>query len=292
MDFPRPNFRGSFLGGYKKSDVEEYLVDVKEQLDRMSARQEAKDKQLQQLKEQFDLLSSQLDDAVNENKALSARNQVLSRTANDLSKQLDMFDDKIGKLQKAYQQLKESSGNMDSSTIQEALLNAQRMSKMVIDEANQMAEQIRAQAQEELEAKRRQGDEVTEAAKRRAASVMAEAEDRRNELIRSFDKIRSQAQEDLNAKKKAGEEVTRQAQAEATALISEAENRKNELQREYDRILMDATSFKAELMDMYRRHLALLATFPEKEDSPLSIHPAYLENDMDYVPEDKPQPEV
>lgn len=32
----------------------------------------------------------------------------------------------------------------------------------------------------------------------------SDAEDRRNELIRSFDKIRSQAQEDLNAKK-AGE---------------------------------------------------------------------------------------
>lgn len=105
MDFPRPNFRGAFLGGYNKSDVEDYLMDVQEQLDRMNARQEAKDKQLQQLKE--------------------------------------------------------SSGNMDSSTIQEALLNAQRMSKMVIDEANQMAEQIRAQAQEDLNAKKKAGEEVT-----------------------------------------------------------------------------------------------------------------------------------
>jgi len=50
-------------------------------------------------------------------------------------------------------------------------------------------------------------------------------------------------------------------------VTDEAEKKCDNLQQAYDRILLDVTKFKSELMDMYRRHMELLAALPEKDST-------------------------
>lgn len=211
MNLYRPNFRDSVFGGYNKADVDEYLTEVKTQLDELTSQQETRDNRVQGLVRQCRTLNARLADAEKQNEALTTRNQMLTKTVESLSRQLDMMDEKLRKLRVSYQQAKDSAAAANAAAVQEALQKVQDMSNRVMGEAGRKAEQIRARAQDD-----------------------------------------------------------------AAAMIGQAQARTDAMQQEHDRILTDAATLKQELMEMYRRHLAVLATFPDTEGRLAAPQEVYL----------------
>ncbi len=95
-------------------------------------------------------------------------------------------------------------------------------------------------------------------AQRMGEIVISEANEKAEEIMH-------QAEADRRAQEEAGRKAIEEAKEEASRVIGEAERKCSNLQQDYDRILMDVTGFKAEMLKMYRRHMELLATLPEKE---------------------------
>ncbi len=79
------------------------------------------------------------------------------------------------------------------------------------------------------------------------------------------DDILVQAESEKASKEEEGRMVVAAAKVQAEQVVSDAERKCVKLQNDYNRMLMDASGFKAELMNMYRRHMELLTAFPEKE---------------------------
>ena len=58
------------------------------------------------------------------------------------------------------------------------------------------------------------------------------------------------------------------AEEDAQELITRAQQRNDDLQESYDRMLLDTGKMKSELIELYRRHLALLAEIPGSAEVP------------------------
>lgn len=69
------------------------------------------------------------------------------------------------------------------------------------------------------------------------------------------------------AREKADSLVSK-AEEDAQELITRAQQRNDDLQESYDRMLLDTGKMKSELIELYRRHLALLAEIPGSAEVP------------------------
>ena len=124
--------------------------------------------------------------------------------------------------------------------LQDAILSAQDFGKQIVDQANKDADDIRILAE---------ADKATLEEKGRLA--IAEA--------------RVKADQTVAEAKAQADQTVAEAKAQADQTVSEAQQKYLKLQNDYNQMLMDASGFKAELMNMYRRHMELLTAFPEKE---------------------------
>ena len=199
-------FRTAFMG-YQKSDVDAYVTRVKIELEEQEKQQKKLEEELQEQRSEIE----------------------------DQQKRLDGAEKKYEDLKREYEEYRnrmEAEG-ADPKTIQDAILNAQRMSEIVIVEAQQKALEIREKAKKERREQEEEGRLALEDARREAARVQ-----------------------------------------------EEAEQKCDDLQRTYDRILLDVTGFKAEMMGMYRRHMALLAALPEKKVDEIEVSGELMEEDV------------
>ena len=77
----------------------------------------------------------------------------------------------------------------DPKTIQDAILNAQRMSEIVIVEAQQKAMDLREKARQDKKQQEEEGKKMVEDAKAEALRVTSEAELRCDSLQHEYDRI-------------------------------------------------------------------------------------------------------
>ena len=234
-------FRGAFMG-YNKADVDSYVARTEAELKNREDQKEEWEQQKEEWKQQvaqlnaeIELLKKDLDAKQEEQQELLDKNELLKKSVEDMKQQEVESEKKYEKLEEEYRDFQEriEAEGANPKTIQDAILNAQRMSEIVIVEAQQKALEIREKAKKERREQEEEGRQVLEDAKREAARVQ-----------------------------------------------EEAEQKCDDLQRTYDRILLDVTGFKAEMMGMYRRHMALLAALPEKKGDEIEVSGELMEEDV------------
>lgn len=155
-------FRTGFMG-YQKSDVDTYITRVKIEL-------EDQEKQQRKLEEEIQEQRTEIEDQ---------------------QKRLDEAEKKYEDLKREYEEYRnrmEAEG-ADPKTIQDAILNAQRMSEIVIVEAQQRAFDIREKARKDKKQQEEEGKKMVEDAKAEALRVTSEAELRCDSLQHEYDRI-------------------------------------------------------------------------------------------------------
>ena len=155
-------FRTAFMG-YQKSDVDAYVTRVKIELEEQEKHQKKLEEELQEQRSEIE----------------------------DQQKRLDGAEKKYEDLKREYEEYRnrmEAEG-ADPKTIQDAILNAQRMSEIVIVEAQQKAMDIREKARQDKKQQEEEGKKMVEDAKAEALRVTSEAELRCDSLQHEYDRI-------------------------------------------------------------------------------------------------------
>ena len=155
-------FRTAFMG-YQKSDVDAYVTRIKIELEDQEKQQKKLEEELQEQKTEIE----------------------------DQQKRLDENEKKYEDLKREYEEYRnrmEAEG-ADPKTIQDAILNAQRMSEIVIVEAQQKAMDIREKARQDRKQQEEEGKKLVEDAKAEAMRVTSEAELRCDSLQHEYDRI-------------------------------------------------------------------------------------------------------
>ena len=155
-------FRTAFMG-YQKSDVDAYVTRVKIEFEEQEKQQKKLEEELQEQKTEIE----------------------------DQQKRLDENEKKYEDLKREYEEYRnrmEAEG-ADPKTIQDAILNAQRMSEIVIVEAQQKAMDIREKARQDKKQQEEEGKKLVEDAKAEALRVTSEAELRCDSLQHEYDRI-------------------------------------------------------------------------------------------------------
>ena len=155
-------FRTGFMG-YQKSDVDAYVTRIKIEL-------EDQEKQQRKLEEEIQEQRTEIEDQ---------------------QKRLDEAEKKYEDLKREYEEYRnrmEAEG-ADPKTIQDAILNAQRMSEIVIVEAQQKAFDIREKARKDKKQQEEEGNKMVEDARAEALRVTSEAELRCDSLQHEYDRI-------------------------------------------------------------------------------------------------------
>ena len=155
-------FRTGFMG-YQKSDVDAYVTRIKIEL-------EDQEKQQRKLEEEIQEQRTEIEDQ---------------------QKRLDEAEKKYEDLKREYEENRnrmEAEG-ADPKTIQDAILNAQRMSEIVIVEAQQKAFDIREKARKDKKQQEEEGKKMVEDARAEALRVTSEAELRCDSLQHEYDRI-------------------------------------------------------------------------------------------------------
>lgn len=155
-------FRTAFMG-YQKSEVDAYVTRVKIEFEEQEKQKKKLEEELQEQKTEIE----------------------------DQQKRLDENEKKYEDLKREYEEYRnrmEAEG-ADPKTIQDAILNAQRMSEIVIVEAQQKAMDIREKARQDRKQKEEEGKKMVEDAKAEALRVTSEAELRCDSLQHEYDRI-------------------------------------------------------------------------------------------------------
>ena len=155
-------FRTVFMG-YQKSYVDAYVTRVKIELEEQEKQQKKLEEELQEQRSEIE----------------------------DQQKRLDGAEKKYEDLKREYEEYRnrmEAEG-ADPKTIQDAILNAQRMSEIVIVEAQQKAMDIREKARQDKKQQEEEGKKMVEDAKAEALRVTSEAELRCDSLQHEYDRI-------------------------------------------------------------------------------------------------------
>lgn len=155
-------FRTGFMG-YQKSDVDAYVTRVKIELEDQEKQQRKLEEEIQEQRTEIEDQQKRLDEA--------------KKKYEDLKREYEEYRNRM-----------EAEG-ADPKTIQDAILNAQRMSEIVIVEAQQKAFDIREKARKDKKQQEEEGKKMVEDAKAEALRVTSEAELRCDSLQHEYDRI-------------------------------------------------------------------------------------------------------
>ena len=162
METEETKFRTAFMG-YQKYDVDAYVTRIKIELENQEKQQKRLEDEIQEQRTEIE----------------------------DQQKRLDEAEKKYEELKREYEEYRsrmEAEG-ADPKTIQDAILNAQRMSEIVIVEAQQKAMDIREKARKDKKQQEEEGKKMVEDAKAEALRVTSEAELRCDSLQHEYDRI-------------------------------------------------------------------------------------------------------
>lgn len=155
-------FSTGFMG-YQKSDVDAYVTRVKIELEDQKKQQRKLEEEIQEQRTEIEDQQKRLDEA--------------EKKYEDLKREYEEYRNRM-----------EAEG-ADPKTIQDAILNAQRMSEIVIVEAQQKAFDIREKARKDKKQQEEEGKKMVEDAKAEALRVTSEAELRCDSLQHEYDRI-------------------------------------------------------------------------------------------------------
>ena len=162
LEIDNVKFRTAFMG-YQKADVDAYVSQVKTELEEQEEQKKKLEEEIQEQKSEIEDQQKHLDEA--------------EKKYEDLKREYEEYRNRM-----------EAEG-ADPKTIQDAILNAQRMSEIVIVEAQQKAMDIREKARKDKKQQEEEGKKMVEDAKAEALRVTSEAELRCDSLQHEYDRI-------------------------------------------------------------------------------------------------------
>lgn len=245
------NFRSAIVG-YNKTDVAELLADLEAQRESAEARQTAADRTIASMREELDGLAGKVETLTAENTRLEADNAAMhSRLSgyaetNVTPEEYRILSEETRHLREQLEEAEPLKGRVESllkenARLKEDYLALQRKYDATAD-LRQRCEKLQARITEQ-EAQRDTIQDAIVSAQRMGKIVVNEAQQEADRL-------------------------TTQAQQTAARTLEESQKRNDALQASYDRMLMDTSKMKSELIDLYRRHLSLLAEIPGAGDVP------------------------
>lgn len=273
MAFQTPHFRSAVMG-FNKTEVSDFLARMDSEIEIYESRQAAADKTIGSMKNEIQSLTRRME-------ILTEDNCRLENANNQLRQQVYDYDDaKVSaedhqKVLEENRELKERLAQLEEekatdereAEIQRLTQENQELSR----KAESLARELEALRQEngslhrENETLRASGNTSQEDLKSiQDALVSAQ---RMSQIV--IGEAREEAQRLTAQAHQEAEALTSQAQQEATHTLEDARQRNEALQACYDRMLMDTSKMKCELIELYRRHLALLAEIPGQGDVPV-----------------------
>lgn len=267
MDFKAPNFRSSIMG-YNKMDVADFLARTESEMEIYDSRQTAADKTIASMKNEIQNLTRRLEILTDENCRLETSNAQLRQTAYDYDDTLVAADVH----QKALDEIQELKANLagleqkaeaEQKVRQQLTLENEDLRKKVV----QLTEELKS-----VESLRKEYDALSANAnatekERKAIQDALISAQRMSEIV--LGEAREEAERVTSQARQEAENLTSQAQQSASQTLAQARQRNDALQASYDRMLMDTSKMKSELIELYRRHLALLAEIPGKGEVPV-----------------------
>ncbi len=232
-DTNSPKFRGS-VGGYSRTDVLDYVARKEAEEEIRERRYNDLEKQCEDFKKQCEALKTEV----------SELNETLDSERAEKQPLIDERDNLKNEVEELKAKLKEAEAEKAG--------------------LKQDIEELRLNAKASADADPRTIQTAILSAQRMSESLIEEAKQKAEE-------IRREAEAGVLEKEEEGRQAVEAAEQEALRVAEEAEKKCTSLQQDYDRILLDVTKFKSELMDMYRRHMELLAALPEKTVEPECI---------------------
>lgn len=266
MDFKVPSFRSAIMG-FNKMEVTDFLSRMDSEMEIYESRQAAADKTIASMKSEIQNLTRRMEILTDENCRLEASNAQLRQTA------YDHDDTKVAAdvYQKALDEIQELKAKLSGL---EENAEAEPEARQRLTSENEELKQKVAQLTEELkstETLRKECDALradanaTEKERKAIQDALISAQ-RMGEIV--IGEARDEAERVTTQARQEAEALTSQAQQSASQTLAEAQERNAALQASYDRMLIDTSKMKSELIDLYRRHLALLAEIPGKGDVP------------------------
>lgn len=261
MAFKVPNFRNAFMG-YNKVDVTDFLTRTESEMEIAESRQAAADKTIASMRTEIQGLTRRLETLTEDNCQLESANAQLRRDAFDDTKvDRDVHEKVLSEnqtLKDKIEALENGSAELPELEAENARLRQQLAELQEKFDATQSLRQECENLRKEIAAAEEQRKTIQDAlisAQRMSQIVLSEARE-------EADRVTAEAREEADR-------VTTEAQQTADQTLTEARQRNEALQASYDRMLMDTGKMKSELIELYRRHLALLSEIPGAGEVPV-----------------------
>lgn len=179
------------LFGYQKAEVDDYVARAESELDIQEKRQENWDTDIENQKKEIERLKNILEAERNEKQMLLDKQNRMQREMETIQEELFQSLKKMKALEKEYEDYRnkmEEEGT-DPKIIQDAILSAQRMSDIVIGEAQQKAHDILDEAEQDKNQKAEEGRQIIENAQNKAKQATDTAEIKCVKLQKEYDRI-------------------------------------------------------------------------------------------------------
>lgn len=267
MDNKVPNFRSSIMG-FNKMEVIDFLSRTESEMEIYENRQAAADKTIASMRSEIQNLTRRMEVLTEENCQLETSNAKLRQTAydhDDTKVAADVYQKALGEIQELKAKLAglEQKAKAEPEAQQQLTLENEELKQKVA----QLTEKLKSTEtlQKECDALRADAN-ATEKERKAIHDALISAQ-RMGEIVLS--EARDEAERVTTQARQEAETLTSQAQQSASQTLAEAQKRNADLQASYDRMLMDTSKMKSELIELYRRHLALLAEIPGTGEIPV-----------------------
>lgn len=183
-------FRTAIMG-YHKAEVDGYVTRTREELETHEKSRKESEQKIQDLNAEIQRLTAELETERSEKQELAWKHSCLTVDLENLKQQLQDTENKYEALKNEYHDFRErtEAEGTDPKIIQDAILNAQRMSDIVIVEAQKKALEIRETARKERKEQEEEGRLIVETARTEAQRLTGEAQSKCVNLQREYDRI-------------------------------------------------------------------------------------------------------
>lgn len=186
----RPSFEKSFRG-YNRKQIDEYVAMLESEIEISGHHQEKNERELSNMRTEVERLKNQLNNAWSEAETMRSKNSQLTANINELETSLKEVKEELAALKIENTKLRESAAESEHNPqiIKDAILSAQRMSEIIVQEANQRADELRTRASEEYAATQEEMDKLVVAKYAEVDHLIDNANQKCADLQREYDHI-------------------------------------------------------------------------------------------------------
>lgn len=186
----RPQFNKSFRG-FQQKQVNDYISRLESEIEIISHQQEKSEREKTNLLAEVERLKNQINVAWTEAETMRSQNSRMTATIQELESSLQEQKDAQARLRLELKQLRDAAAESDHDpqTIKDAILNAQRMAKIIVKEANSEADALRTQADADYAAAQKETEIMIQQRNAEADDLIAAAQQKCEELQQDYDHI-------------------------------------------------------------------------------------------------------